>query len=386
MDTRLIERIDQRLDVEDWDATVALGVDNFTYLSQCVLPFAENYPDRTAIFVRRRGGRSAIVCPYDWMQAIRDQGWEHEIIVYDENDGLPPSAAARALGNLFSIWGMRTGMIAMDMGRASHRFVTELARIQPALGLVGCDRTIAELRITKLAMEIQHLETAAIQSDKGIIGALHHLEGTIGGLGYTIAEFSERVRVHLIEFESSGIGHLATLQNERAKNYSGRQEGYISSTGLVRIDVTSHFLGYWSNGGRMVSIGPPKSQEAEAFQDNLRLKAVAEECLRPGTRCDEVWARVFDAGRRFRIPLWDQNGIGHGVGVSHREPPYLHSDDKSVLRPGMVLVLNVFTYGPSGELIHSMDTFEITQDGRRLMSWYKDWDCLYAVTGFRASH
>jgi len=52
----------------------------------------------------------------------------------------------------------------------------------------------------------------------------------------------------------------------------------------------------------------------------------------------------------------------------------------------MVLVLDIYTYGPRRELIHSKDTYEIVEDGCRLMSWYRNWDRLYAVTGFRASH
>jgi hypothetical protein len=52
----------------------------------------------------------------------------------------------------------------------------------------------------------------------------------------------------------------------------------------------------------------------------------------------------------------------------------------------MVLALDIYTYGPCGELVHSKDTYEITDEGSRLLSWYKEWYELYAVTGFRARH
>ena len=50
-------------------------------------------------------------------------------------------------------------------------------------------------------------------------------------------------------------------------------------------------------------------------------------------------------------------------------------------RPGMVVTLDIFTFGPRQELIHSKDTYEILEDRSRLLSWYRNWDQLYVVEG-----
>ena len=52
----------------------------------------------------------------------------------------------------------------------------------------------------------------------------------------------------------------------------------------------------------------------------------------------------------------------------------------------MVVALDIYTRGPAEELIHDKDVYAITADGHRLLSWYRNWDRLYAVTGFRATH
>lgn len=41
-----------RAGLENYDAVIVTGVDNFTYLSGVVLPFASNYPDRQASVVK----------------------------------------------------------------------------------------------------------------------------------------------------------------------------------------------------------------------------------------------------------------------------------------------------------------------------------------------
>ncbi len=379
-------KIRQAIEKKDCDAIVAVGVDNATYLSGCVFPFADNYPDRKVVLVQTKEGNASVICPFDWAQAIRDQGWEESLVTYDENAGMPPTAVVKALAAVLSGQGIARGKVGLDTSRASKRFMDELLNSLPGVDWVSCDQMFRDLRIIKTKVEVDLLERAAKQSDKGIIGALNHLEGAVDVPGYTISEFSERVRVHLIEFESSGIGHLAVLQGTDMRQYYASQRGTFSQGSLVRIDVTNHYLGYWSNTGRMAIIGRPTVGQAKAYEDNLVLKAVAQKALKPGGRCNHVFHEVEKTAEGTGIRYWHDVGVGHGVGVSHREAPYLHRYDTTLLEPGMVLVLDIYTYGPLGELIHSKDTYEIVEGGFRLISWYKNWDRLYAVTGFRAAH
>ena len=76
----------------------------------------------------------------------------------------------------------------------------------------------------------------------------------------------------------------------------------------------------------------------------------------------------------------------HGVGASHHEPPYLTPGDDTELEPGMVIAVDVLTIGPGKELIHSKDVYVVEEEGSRLLSWYRNWDRFYEVTGFRAAH
>jgi hypothetical protein len=52
----------------------------------------------------------------------------------------------------------------------------------------------------------------------------------------------------------------------------------------------------------------------------------------------------------------------------------------------MVIALDIYTYGPRQELIHNKDLYLITEEGHRKLSWYRAWDKLYHVFGFRTTH
>jgi Xaa-Pro aminopeptidase len=155
---------------------------------------------------------------------------------------------------------------------------------------------------------------------------------------------------------------------------------------LFRMDVSAHYMGYWANLGRMGVVGEPSPEQEAAYSDNLRLKAAALEMMKPGIACNEVYAHVARAAEKQAVGFWKEPGIGHGVGASHHEAPYLSLGCSTVLQPGMTMALDVYTYGPRQELIHSKDIYLITEEGSRKLSWYRAWDKLYAVTGWRATH
>ena len=74
---------------------------------------------------------------------------------------------------------------------------------------------------------------------------------------------------------------------------------------------------------------------------------------------------------------------GHGVGVSVSEPPFITANNDSKLEQGMVLVLHPTIIGPNEEILFSKDTVIVTEDGCKIIGWYKNWDQLYdAVVTF----
>ena len=65
--------------------------------------------------------------------------------------------------------------------------------------------------------------------------------------------------------------------------------------------------------------------------------------------------------------------MGHGIGVTTYERPYLTEVDDTQLSAGMMLVLDPILYGPGAELLRTKDTVLITETGCEIVGWYKDW-------------
>jgi Xaa-Pro dipeptidase len=386
----MMDQLEQKIKTEvegcECDAVLAFGVDNFNYLTRTVLPFAEHYPTRRAVAVLPKEAASVVICPYDWSQAIKDQGWKGEIVAYDENEAVGIEAMVKSMEELLVSLGLDEKRLGLDGSRITKALMDRLNDRFPRAEWQPVDPLLRDMRITKTPGEIGFIERACKQADRGIVYALMHLEGAAETPGYTIAEFTERIRVHVNENGASGVGLLNTAFGTDGQMYYTPQRGWVKSGELFRMDVSAHYMGYWTNLGRMGVTGVPTAEQEEAYRENLRLKAAAHEMLKPGVAANEVYAHVARAAERQAIGFWKEASIGHGVGASHYEPPYLNLSSSTELKPGMVIALDIYTYGPRQELIHKKDVYEITEEGNRKLSWYRSWDELYAVTGFRATH
>ena len=383
---QLESRVDAVINRCECDAVLAFGVDNFNYLTQTVLPFAWHYPTRRAAALFPKNGRPVVTCPLDWSEVVKDQDWIGEIVPQDEALAVGDDAVMGSLTKIIRNLELEGKTIGVDTSRITKSLMDSLMKQFPSVKWVPVDAVIRELRLVKTSSEVSYIEKACKQADRGIVYALMHLEGTVDNPGYTISEFTERIRVHINENGASGVGLLNTAFGTECQIYYTPQRGWVKEGDLFRMDVSSEYLGYWANVGRMGVTGSPTAEQEAAYRDNLRLRASALETLKPGVACNEVYTQVVRAAEKQGIAFWKEVGIGHGVGASHHEPPYLNLSDGTELKEGMVIALDIFTYGPRQELIHSKDIYHITEGGHRKLSWYRDWKELYEVTGFRATH
>ena len=367
-------------------ALLIMGSDNITYLTGCVLPFADHFPTRTAALLITLQAEQHILCPRDWEEALRDQGWTGEILCIDEFAASSRKTCGMKIAETIQQIGAAKQAIGLDLKRVSQDMFIALRELLPEVKWISFDAPLREMRISKERFEIDLLETAVLQADRSLIGALNHAEGATQSPGYTLTEFSERIRVHLVESGGSGVGHLAVNQGRNLNAYFIPPRDIFKLGRMVRMDVTTHQQGYWSNAGRMAVIGEPTQAQLQAYRQNLALQQEAIEQLKPGVKCRAVFEAVRMRADRDGIAFWREAGAGHGIGTSEREAPFLNARDKTVLAPGMVVVLDIYSAGPEDEWIHSKDTFEIVPDGPRRMSWHREWDRLYSVTGARALH
>ena len=387
----LERKIQENMTTAGVDAIIVVGSSNITYLSGgIVFPYIDQalvHP--VALYICFKTNRRILACTFDLIDIPEQLGWTEEVRTYELTEATPEKSLATALSRLISDEDNAEKMIGVDYEYMSGGQLGAFKEALPGRTLMPVDGMLRELKLRKTPAEVRLLEIACRMGDRGFISALNHSEGcALDTLSYPMWEYGERFRVHVGEFGGSGVGNLSVLQGERGRDlYSptGTRETFHDGE-FLRMEYSVHNYGYWVTGARTVYIGEADSPAEKAWSDNLTLKRTAVQSLQAGKKASEVYTAVAQASEQTGVGFWHTTNVGHGVGTSEREAPFLAPYDHTELAPGMVMVVGVYTYNLNQELICNKDVFLVTESKPQLLTWYKDWDRLYALHGTSARH
>lgn len=381
----LAKKICGKLSEGEIGKVLVFGSSNITYLTcGVVFPYMDQkivHP--VALYMCLETGRRILICTFDLCDIPKQMNWEGEVLIYALTERTPELSLAAALGSHIE------GQIGIDESYTTNAQLKALEEYSPDSNFINVDETIDKLKLQKTDAEIRLLEIACRMGDRGFVSALNHTEGAaLDALSYPVWEYAERFRVHAGEFGGSGVGNMSVLQGKAARDLFGpcSPRAVFNDGEFIRLEYSMHNHGYWITGSRTVYVGESNEAVQLAYKDNQKMKKAAFEKLVVGNFASDVYAAVSTASEKYNIPFWQDIELGHGVGTSEREAPFIAPYDQTILSAGMVVSIGVYTYGPEEEMICNRDVYLLTEDGPVLLTWYKNFDDLYVMFGTSARH
>lgn len=243
-------------------------------------------------------------------------------------------------------------------------------------GFIAADigTKVFTMRYVKDEKEIEYLRIAGLLSDIALKGSLD----------------AAKVGLSEMEFDSYGDAVLLKYASEK---YPDTYVGYANWTcsGIDRTaqphldsntrkfadgDVVIHsrqvwYKGYRAENERTFFVGKPTDKQLDAFKVTIEAQQAGIDKIRAGIAAKEVDAaarKVFEkAGYDMSLV---NHRIGHGLGLSEHEEPYLRFDNELILEPGMCFSMEPGLYIPGiGGYRHS-DTVIVTKTGAELITNY----------------
>jgi Xaa-Pro dipeptidase len=239
--------------------------------------------------------------------------------------------------------------------------------------VVSIDKDIINLRAIKDENEMKWLEEAGWLSDVAITESL------------------KNVKAGISELEFDAIGDYKLL-NVAAEKYPNTIVGYENWTcsGIERSvmphlysgtrkfqngDVVIHSRQVWVNGYRAENertffIGTPTNEQRYLFDLAIEAQRVGIEMIKPGVLAKDVDIASFEVFAKAGYGDYVNHRIGHGLGLSEHEEPYLRFDNDLILQEGMVYTIEPGVYVPGiGGFRHS-DTVILTKNGCKTITNY----------------
>jgi Xaa-Pro aminopeptidase len=145
-------------------------------------------------------------------------------------------------------------------------------------------------------------------------------------------------------------------------------ERTVEEGDMVVLDFGGLRDGYASDITRTVHVGAPTDEEREVYDVVRRAQQAAFEAVRPGVACQEVdrAARrvIADAGYGEHFV----HRVGHGIGLSIHEPPYMVEGETRAIEPGMCFSVEPGIYLPGRFGVRIEDIVVATEDGGRRLN------------------
>jgi Xaa-Pro dipeptidase len=239
---------------------------------------------------------------------------------------------------------------------------------------------VVNMRAVKDEFEIERLKIAGKLSDYAIEESLKHARAGISELEFD--SYGDRL---LLEIASKDYAEeLIGYENWTCSGIrrSEMPHLYSSTRKFEDGDVVIHSRQVWFNGYRAENertffIGQPSEKQKDLLKLAIEAQRVAMDLIRPGITAREVDLASYEVFKKAGYGEYVNHRVGHGLGLSEHEEPYLRFDNELVLQEGMVYTIEPGVYVPGlGGFRHS-DTVILTKDGSFSITQYpRDIDSL----------
>lgn len=227
---------------------------------------------------------------------------------------------------------------------------------------------LIELRSVKDEEEIYWLDQAGRLSDIAIAASIRNAEAGISELEFDSFGDKELLAAASREFPDKIVGFENWTCSGVAR--SSMPHLYSSTRKFTADDVIVHSRQVWINGyraenERTLLLGKPTAEQKRCMELAIEAQRVGLEMVKPGIAAKDVDIASFEVFRQAGYGDYVQHRIGHGLGLSEHEEPYLRFDNDLILREGMVYTIEPGLYVPGvGGFRHS-DTIIVTSQGCR---------------------
>lgn len=371
------EKINDILTVTNLETMIISDLYNIQYSTGIKIPCAHAQPDLVMIALIGSQGTIKVILPEHWAASATQTKFEGVLLPYSI-DKDPFASAALILENELreiKTVGSDDDIVPLKLSKMIDDVIDKSATKKTSIS-----QDISTRRSVKTTAEINHIRSIALKTDHAINGYFHHL---IADRSKSSMSISENLRIHSLERDIEIEGYNAcyrgvlgqSLENiwAYAPAFGFASNDFTEVGDAIIADAMNNERGYWSNSTRIGIMADEMSVDQEDAYDQLvRLRKVICENIKVGLTADQIYHTVVTAAKSENISIIKDHGLGFSVGVSAKEAPFLTPGDETLIQTGMILVLDGMIKH-KGLLYRSRDTVLITENGPKLINWYKDW-------------
>lgn len=334
-------------------ALVALSQDNVTYTAGFLVPsHLTNRFRRTIVVLAGDHFACQIVVNVEEIQA-RARSRFKDIRPYNQFTQDPADVLADALVEA----GVAGGKIGIELDFMPSIDYIQLRKRLPSAEFVPCADLFFAARMIKSAEEIATLRKVGTLSERVIGDVLSRVEA-----GMTEIDVARQLVDQLIAGGSSNFKYRVGSGANSSITNCGTTSKKIEKGDLIRVEVLGDIDNYRSNVTRTAVVGQATDRQKRIWAALMLARDTCKTMLRPGTAVKDVYLTYVRICRENDIEP-TLKFLGHGIGQTIHEEPYLTDTRSIVFEPDITFTMEPLYMIPGEMGFHVEDMYVITPGG-----------------------
>jgi Xaa-Pro aminopeptidase len=349
----ILAKTRRAMDERGLDAVVATSAENVAYASGAAPPSQKTVRSRLAAAIIPAEGDTEVVAVALEGPVVRTQSRLDSIKLYQEFVEDPIEVFADSLRRR----GLDQGTVGVEETHLSHADYSKLVATLPKARFVPVDELFSDLRMVKTSSEIEAIREigAAAQRIHGDVFATF-------GAGATEREIANFVAERYAEEGGDGLTMLVVGSGPRSAAVNAPATGRVLEHGdMLRLDIIGTKAHYHSDVARTAVVGEPTEEQQQVYDLLLGVHRRCLEALRPGVLSSDVYRIYSEAMDAAGLPPY--HFVGHGLGITLHEEPFVNELKSIPLKEGMVLCIEPLTLLEGRFGVQIEDEVLITADG-----------------------
>jgi Xaa-Pro dipeptidase len=354
----IVEKMERAMEEHGIDVLVATSPENVAWASGAAPPSQKTVRTRLAAAIVARGGGSELVAIALEGPVVRTQSRLDALRLYEEFVEDPVLVIADSLRQR----GLDQCVVGVEETHLSQADYTKLAKALPSSSLVAADVLLQQLRMVKTPGEIEAIRdigAAAERIGKEVCERF--------GAGSSEREIANFVAERYAEVGGDGLTMLVVGSGPRSAAVNAPPTNrQLEPADVLRLDIIGTKDHYHSDVARTAVVGEPSEELRRVYDLLLGVHRRCLDALRPGVLTSDVYAIYLDAMVGAELPPY--HFVGHGLGVTLHEEPFVNALSSIPLEEGMVLCIEPLTLLEGRFGVQIEDEVLITADGCELFT------------------
>lgn len=243
-----------------------------------------------------------------------------------------------------------------------NEFITKIN--SEAVALTG---VIEEFRAVKTPEEIHNLRVACQIADRSFEKIIKDIR-----VGITEKELCSRLSHYMVMegADSKPYGHILISGKRTSLLHGIPSTKSVEYGDFVLIDYGCAYNGYLSDMTRTMVVGKATAKQKEVYNLEKRMLEDATKAMVAGVNSIDVYNASIEAIKDTKYFEYHYNGIGHGIGLSVHEIPFMGSRSNDILQENNVITIEPGIYIPNWGGVRIEDQILITKDGNECLTHF----------------